>query len=479
MSVIIKGGTSNILADVDSNNNLKVNMPTTLSATGYVTMVAEPDAGTATGSKLRRVLDASQDYRLRTSIDKVIWQDTFNHGVLNNSKYLGITSTQTIVLASGFMSMNAGLSVASATVSRVQTFKTFSLFNSFPVLFNTRAKFTATFQTNNVIEFGFGYATTTTAPTDGVFFRVVGGVLLGVINYNGAETTVLTNFIPTIGAVDEYQIIVGQDRTEFWIDGILRGTILTPSGQGSPCMSNSLPILLRNYNSGTVSSAIQFAVAQLSVSLGDMDSGKDWATVMTTNGQSAINTPDGQAAVAAGTYTSNNVNITAPVSATLSNTTAGYATLGGQFQFAAVGGAETDYALFAFLNPAGTSIIPGKTLVITGVKIDTFNTVVAVATTATVLQWTLGVGATAVSLLTADSATTGTRATRRINLGTQVFLVGAAAGANCDRNIDVKFPAPIMVEAGTYCHIILKMPIATATATEVIRGTVMINGYFE
>lgn len=479
MSVIIKGGTSNILADVDSNNNLKVNMPTTLSATGYVTMVAEPDSGTITGSKLRRALDASQDYRLRTGIDKVIWQDTFNHGVLNNSKYLGVTNVQTIVLASGFMSLNAGLSVASAAVSRVQTFKTFSLFNSFPVIFNIRAKFSANFQSNNVIEYGFGYAATTVAPTDGVFFRVVGGILLGVINNNGSETTAITGFVPTVGAVDEYTIIIGQDRTEFWINNILRATIITPTGLGAPCMSNSLPLLFRNYNSGVVSSAIQFSVAQTSISLGDMDSGKDWSSMMVTNGQSSINTTDGQAAVAAGTYTSNNVNITAPVSATLANATAGYATLGGQFQFAAVAGAETDYALFAYLNPAGTAIIPGKTLVITGVRIDTFNTVAAVAGTSTVLQWSIGVGGTAVTLLTVDSATAGTRATRRLNLGTQVFLVGAAAGANCDRNIDVKFPSPLMVEAGTYCHIILKMPIATATATEIIRGVVMINGYFE
>jgi hypothetical protein len=475
MSVIIKGGISNTLADVDSNNNLKVNLPVSITGTGYVTLVAEPDAGTITGSKLRRALDASQDYRLRVGTDKVVWQDTFNHGVLNNYKYIGVTSTQTIVVGGGFLTLNAGSSVANATVARVQTFKTFSLFNSYPLIFNIRAKHSAAFQTNSVTEFGLGYAATTVTPTDGVFFRITSGILLGVINNNGSETTVTTGFVPTVGAVDEYVIIIGQDRTEFWVDGILRGTILTPSSLGSPCQSNSLPILLRNYNSGIVTTAYQFAIAQIAITIGDMDSGKDWATLMTTNGQSAISNTDGQAAG----YTSNNVNITAPASATLSNTLAGYATLGGQFQFAAVGSLETDYALFAYLNPAGTAVIPGKTLVITGVKIDTFNTVVAVATTPTLLQWTIGVGGTAVSLLTTDSIVAGTRAPRRLSLGTQCMLVGTAAGANCDRNLDVKFSTPLIVENGSYCHIILKMPVATATATEIIRGTVMINGYFE
>ena len=41
-------------------------------------------------------------------------------------------------------------------------------------------------------------------------------------------------------------------------------------------------------------------------------------------------------------------NSAAPASAALSNTAAGYATLGGLFQFAAVAGAATDYALFGF-----------------------------------------------------------------------------------------------------------------------------------
>lgn len=479
MSVIIKGGISNTLADVDSNNNLKVNLPTAMSATGYVTMVAEPDAGTITGTKLRRALDASQDYRLRVGIDKIIWQDTYNHTVLNNSKYIGITTTQTIVVGGGFLTMNAGSSVANATVSRVQTFKTFSLFNSYPVIFNTRAKFSQTLQTNSIIEFGFGFAATTVTPTDGVFFRANGGTLLGVINNNGAETTVNTSFAPVAGTVDEYVIIVGQDRTEFWIDGILRGTIITPTSLGSPCQSNSLPLLIRNYNTGVVTIAQQFAIAQIGISLGDMDSGKDWASVMSINGQNCINATDGTAAAAAGTYLSNNANSAAPVSATLSNTAAGYATLGGQWQFVAVGGAETDYALFAYQNPAATSAVPGKTLVITGIKIDTFNMGATVATTPTTMQWSLGVGATAVSLATADSVVAATRAARRISLGTQVMLTGVVIGGGCDRNLDVKFSSPAIVEAGTFCHIILKMPTATATASQVVRGTCTVIGYFE
>lgn len=73
-------------------------------------------------------------------------------------------------------------------------------------------------------------------------------------------------------------------------------------------------------------------------------------------GQSCVNAPDSATAGS----TANYANTAAPASATLSNTAAGYTTLGGQFQFAAVAG-ETDYALFAFLVPAGAAAVPAKT----------------------------------------------------------------------------------------------------------------------
>jgi hypothetical protein len=225
---------------------------------------------------------------------------------------------------------------------------------------------------------------------------------------------------------------------------------------------------------------VQFNIGQIGVSLGDMNDGKDWATVMSTNGQNSINSPDGAAAVGTGTYTANFANSVVPATATLSNTAAGYGPLilGGQFTFAAVAGVETDYVLFAYLNPAGTSAIPAKTLVITGVKIYSYVSVVAVATTATVFQWAIGVGTTAITLATADSVTTGTRAARRLGLGMQSWIVGAAVGT-LGQTVDTRLSAPLIVEAGTYCQILLKIPLGTATATQFFRGIVNVNGYFE
>jgi hypothetical protein len=118
----------------------------------------------------------------------------------------------------------------------------------------------------------------------------------------------------------------------------------------------------------------------------------------------------------------------------------------------------------------------GKTLILRGIWIDTMNTGAAVATSATWLQWALGAGASAVSLATADAATT--KSSARVPIGNQVFPIAAAIGTQAQR-LDVNLDSPIVVNSGEFVHVILKMPLGTATASQVIRGVVGINGYFE
>ena len=119
-----------------------------------------------------------------------------------------------------------------------------------------------------------------------------------------------------------------------------------------------------------------------------------------------------------------------------------------------------------------------RNLVITGIHIGAFIMGAAGATTPTLLQWGIGVGSTAVSLATADSSTAGTRAYRRVALGTQSFAVGAAIGSNVP-DLDHQFMSPLVCEAGTFIAVILKIPVGTATASQIIRGTCTIDGYYE
>jgi hypothetical protein len=236
--------------------------------------------------------------------------------------------------------------------------------------------------------------------------------------------------------------------------------------------AGSNPFAIRHHHTGATSAVIQAKFANYTIGVGDMDNVRLWATSKAGQGLSGIQYASGATAG----QTSSNVNSTVPGTATMTNIAAGYATLGGKFVFAAVAGAETDLILMAFLNPVAAVGLTGRTLVIRGIWIDTYNAVVAVATTPTVLEWSAAVGSTAVSLATTDTAVA--RVPKRIALGVQSFVVGALAGAQAPR-IDVNLDAPLVVEPGTYFHIILRMPYGTATATELFRGQVGVNAYWE
>ena len=479
MAVKIAGNTGAI-AQVDASNNLNVNMPLSAEQAGFINLAGEVNSDEGAG-RIVRALDVTPDYRLRVGIDSLLFSDTFCHAQVNTSKYKIVNTTMTNALSGSRWVLNNGNSVTAAQGTQVQSYANFKLYLSYPLYIDFQAALAQYLQANNVVEFGMLLCSGVAAPTDGAFFRMnAAGVPQGVINYNGSETAVTlvsegtTPWVPSPNNMYHFLIVLHNDRTEWWIDDVCVGVIETPAVIGSPTSSMALPLAMRVYNSGTVTTAQRLEVSNVSLSFGDQNLTRLWQTTMSVMGQNSANIPDGTAAG----FTSNNANSAAPVSATLSNTAAGYATLGGQWQFAAVVGAETDYALFGYLNPAGTGQLPGKNLIIQSVRIDTYNTVVASATTSTLLQWTIGVGSTNVSIATADNATTGARAPRRLSLGVQTIPVTSPVGYACNP-VDVRFDAPLVVESGTYCHIILKMPIGTATSTQVIRGTCEINGYFE
>lgn len=477
MSVQIKGYTGPV-AEVDSNNHLKVVNPMDPVKSGFSVIAGEIHDGLLGLPRRVRPVDVSRVFRLRTGSDSILWDDVFNHGVMNVSKYAVTTATMTVTLAGGYMNLNAGNSVTSGNVVRVQTYRTFARKPNAPLYFDTWLLSSTIPQQNFVWESGLGLASGITTPLDGVYFKQgTDGKLLGVVNLNGVEDTVdlvANGFSMQANTLYHLMITKTSDSVGFWIDDNLYGEKIISGAASGPSLSNSLPILFRAYNAGTVTTAQQIKIAQVGVTLGDLNSARLLPIYSVGNGQSAISAPDSATAG----QTSNYANTTAPTSATLSNTAAGYTTLGGQFQFAAVAGAETDYALFAYQVPAAAAGANGKNLYIRGIRIDTFNMGAAVATTATTLQWGLGIGSTAVSLVTTDSATAAGRAPRRVTLGAQFLPIATAIGYMAN-TLDVNMDTPMLVEAGTFLHVILKMPVGTATASQIIRGTVFINGFFE
>lgn len=484
MAQISTGSNTAGKANVDANYNLNVVTPTTESQAGFVALSSEIDAGTVTGVRVQKAFELSNDYRARSGLDTPMLNLSFEGTIVPQAIIQQNLTTMTAAQASGFFALNSGNATASGNAANIRTYRTFPLFGSFVVYADMWLREGNATATNAISEWGLGYVTGVAAPTDGVFFRrLSGGQLRAVVSFAGTETTAditTTNVPPRDGSgsydpaeVSHYLISLNNDEVDFWINDVLVARILCPSAQGAPTSSSSLPMFARVYNSGVASAGRRIELGFIGVTQGDANmGGKLWSSTMAGMGFGSVQNPPG---VASGS-TANWANSAAPVSATLSNTAAGYTTLGGQWQAAAVVGAETDYALFAYQVPVGSATLPGKTLYVTGIRIgETFVQGAAVATS-TVFVWGVGVGSTAVSLATADGA--ATVGPRRKVLGAQSIAAGAAIGSLAV-GFERQFETPLVAPPGTFVHIILKIPQGAATASLVFRGSVDVNGHFE
>lgn len=380
----------------------------------------------------------------------------------------------------GYTINSTSLTTASA-VSILQSQRLFPKLPRVPLQYKNRLRHSMV--SGAIADFGWGVPTTTTLIVpNGTCFRMTNsGQVQGVMTINSVEVAI-GNVISTVASNGNtiggnlnmsnsyytsnyfvYDIVIDDDNAIFTVQDTTTGEFIgkldlpVPNNQIKMWGATSLPVYHRMYNNTAPASAPIYIVTELQVLSLDWALNPDVAQLAGSLSLSAGRNPF------TGAQLENHTNSTAPVSATLSNTAAGYTTLGGKFQFAAVAGAVTDYALFGFTVPAGSRFI------CEGIKIDTRNTVAAVATTATTLEWSMGFNSSAVSLATANIV--------RRQIGTQTFAIGAAIEASATP-IDVNFITPEVVESGRFLHVILTMPVGTATATEVFRGQVLIKGRF-
>lgn len=466
MAIPIRGNSGTI-ADVNTDREVLV-APTQVSEkSGFTSLVSEkgvyPD-----DSRYMKELECSEDYRLRAEVD-TLWLTDYPLGsAVNTRKWKTVLTTQTLTIAGARYELNSSGITTVSTGSMLQSWRVVPFYKANSTYVEFNVNWTLAPVANWFAEWGVSNAATAiAAATDGVFFQITAGQFRGVCRNASVETYVDLGPIPDEGVVHDFVIEITQGIVHFWHEGDLLGSVTVPNAQFGATSQPTLPVMVRTYNAAIAPSvAIKLQCSAIQASNGGADVNRLWPTQQAGMGNSSIQAPSGSTVG----QTANYANTAAPASATLSNTAAGYTTLGGQFQFAAVAGAETDYALFGYQVPAG------QTLVIRGVWIDTMNTGAAVATTATWLQWALGVGASAVSLATADAA--ATKSSARVALGNQVFPIAAAIGAQATR-IDVNLDAPMVVNATEFVHVILKMPLGTATASQVVRGVVGINAYFE
>lgn len=408
--------------------------------------------------------------------------ETFEGAVVNVQKWT--TTSTTFVAAQATLTGYNFNSTNVTTLNAVGILLSQRLFaknQRVPLQMKTRLRHSMVAGT--LADMGFGVpATTTTIVPNGACFRFTNsGVVKGVITFNNAEIAI-SNVVSQVASNGNtvggnlnmsaayytagyfvYDLIIDDDNAIFTIQdtntGELIGKLSLPVPTTAVKMwgATALPIYTRVWNNVAPSTAPIMLLTDLIVL------STDWALNPTVQQLAGSLRLSQGVNPFTGAQLANHTNSTAPTSATLANATAGYTTLGGKWQFAAVAGAVTDYALFGFTVPAGSRFL------CEGIRIESYNTVVPVATTPTVLEWAMGFNSSAVSLATANIA--------RLTLGVQSLPNGAVAGTPATP-IDITFTTPEVVESGRFVHVILTMPIASATATQIVRGTCFIRGRF-
>lgn len=392
----------------------------------------------------------------------ILIADQYEPASVNSVRYLQTLSSGTATQGPTIGCLLTG-TLANSQGAMLQTARKFQRVMKSPLMMKARAKLSAV--NNSVIEIGFADPPSMTgASAYGAYFQLTtDGVLQPVVTYNGVDRTGAPIAFST-SSYYVFDIIVDDDSVVFSVQdsntglSISNQTITLPLSTPRFWMgTNSVGYTARVYNIGVPASAPTLNVTDLVIGQLDLANPQPFNHAL-AGMERGVNCSHAGTQLAAWT------NSTEPISAALSNTIAGYTTLGGKFQFAAVAGAVTDYALFGYAVPAYGN------LYITAIDIESWVTGAAIATTPTLLTWGVATGGTAMNLA-------GSLA-MRMGLGAQSFPVGAAVGTMANKQISKIFSTPLFCSSARYLHIILRIPVATATASQVIAGMVNIEGYF-
>lgn len=482
---ILDGGTDTPgQANVDASFNLQVAGPGRTAAgtvrgggeaAGAAAVIfSENDPGEILGTRKVLSPETDGDFRLRVGADMLCDVETFNYTAQNTGKFFQTATTMTAGYSASGVRFNESGITTTATGIRKRTWAEFPVFGPAQTYVEIKASVAeSTAPANTYVNLGpfrDGGANPFT-PTDGAWFGFSPAGVAGFIVTNAGTpvtTGVFSSFVPVANQVYKFGITVAEKAIDFWINDVLYGSIPRPDGQGQPFMSTSLPISFSQAHIGGAAGgvfrvtlkdyAVSIGGAVLSTTLGDMGNrslGSYQGLSGGTMGQLAIWSNTALATAAAATNTS----------AALGSG------LGGLFGMNAPATGATDLIIQSYQNPAGTAIIQGRRLVVRGVWIACTVIGAAVATTETAFALALAFGHSAVSLVTAEAATT--KAPRRIPLGNLSWAVGAAIGAPPrEGSIYRQFQNGIYINPGEFLAVIAKPLVGTATASEVFEFTI-------
>lgn len=473
MAKIEAGSSASRLVEVDATSLAMRTAPYDASGNPIVRQLgdapATPAGITMLGLNDRALYPVRSDRmgNLASALHTPLLADSFEGTTVHPIRWLITSATMAAAQSSaGGLVFNSGAITTASTGYMIQSARRFLKMQKVPLQARFRARLNKS--NNSVMELGFADAATANgANTVGAYWQVTAsGAIVPVLTFNSVDVTG-SDISGLINNANYYvfDVVIDDDEVIFFCQDSATGLILSRQSMRLPVTalrfwsSTQVAAQVRLYNTGAAPvSAPQLILADAYACYLDAMTGKPWSHVMAGMERGPLAHP------LTGAQLAQWANSAEPASATLSNTAAGYTTLGGKFQFAAVAGAATDFALFGFQVPAPANMI------VTGIDIEAWNLGAAVATTPTLLTWAVAAGATAVTLASGTP--------NRVGLGVQSLPIGAAIGAKAER-ISKQFSTPLFVGAGRFLHVILRMPVATATASQVIAGMVNVEASFE
>jgi hypothetical protein len=501
MGVNIKGGSNTTgLANVSTNYELQVVTPQTEINAGFVQLSTEIDSGSVLGTRTVLPLEASDDYRLRVGLDQTIFNSSFEGTSILTTTWSQLLTTQTTAQASGFMTLNSTVpTVTSGTAAYVRTWRHFPTFGTYPTYLDMWIKEANTTASNCISEWGFLYLTSQTATqvVDGIFFRrISNGALYAIITNSSVDisTTLLnTTNVPSrdgVGAFDptetnHYLISYHNDTVRFWINDVVVAELACPSAYAQFTGSSNTPVGFRVNNTGTASATRQLSVGFVNVGLGDQNVNKPWQHALAGLGAGAYQVQQGNTAGPTVTRTSgaagHPASATARIAGTWTATSApALNSLGGLWTSPSMNNgtvaSDADFPVFAYQNPTGTAVLPGKTLYVTGVRVGEAYVSTAASTNPMFLSYILMVGSSASTTSTADGATTVSG--KSICIGGHGFTSTEAIG-NYKPGFEMRFDSPLMIPAGHYFLFVVRPFGTVASNTLAVTCSLAVNGYFE
>ena len=488
LATLIQGGSGATgIADVDANNNLNVTPPLVSTQAGFVSIASENDHGTVTGSRNMKPVVSSDDNRLQVGSPTPLFDWNFNGAAQATGQWKCLFTTMTITEGAGSLLLNANSTATTATGCALSTWPYFKqqgggqLVLTFVINIATNA-----LEAGQILELGGFVPTATTAPADGWYFRLTSAGSFGVVNFNGVESVVnlpSPGATLTAGTTYDLRVVVNDFLTEFWISAsgtgpyVLAGSIATPSGNGVPASSISLPATVQQRNSGTITGTqAQLKVFAVHVEQSDVQLGMPLSHLQSAGGLMGY---QGQEGGTAGSTASlaNSAAGTGPTATALNNTTANITGLGGVASILPTYAVNNDGLVFDYIVPAGgVSQVPRK-LVITGVQIQGAVSVVLAGGPVSFL-YQLAFGHTATSLATTESASfaTGTgKAPRKIAIGIDTYAATAAVGvvgSSVPLELDLS-QSPVTANPGEHVAIIARnLGVVTSSGAITLMATI-------